>query len=126
MPALLIMDPSSTYFFICAHPFPWPPLLQAPQWKLARITAIFSLTGGMLSTSFGFSAYPKISAAMRVTAYRIPVDYTDEYLCIGKDSTLKCVRFFVKTLIYVFEDEYPRTPNEEDTKRLIAVNKAMG
>ena len=32
----------------------------------------------------GFSAYQKISAAMRVIAYGVPADYTDEYLCIGK------------------------------------------
>jgi hypothetical protein len=34
----------------------------------------------------GFSAYQKISATMRVIAYGIPADYTDEYLRIGKDA----------------------------------------
>jgi hypothetical protein len=38
---------------------------------------------------------------MRVTAYRIPADYTDEYLHIGKASTLNCVKLFAKTLICV-------------------------
>jgi hypothetical protein len=51
-----------------------------------------------------FSAHPKIFVAMRVTAYRIPADYTYEYLHIGKDSTLKYVRLFAKTLICVFAD----------------------
>ena len=30
----------------------------------------------------GFSAYQKISAAMRVIAYGVPADYADEYLRI--------------------------------------------
>jgi hypothetical protein len=37
--------------------------------------------------TMGFSAYQKISAAMRVLAYGIPADYMDEYLCIGEDTT---------------------------------------
>jgi hypothetical protein len=44
----------------------------------------------------GFSAYQKISAAMRVIAYGIPADYTDEYLRIGKDTTTHSVRRFAK------------------------------
>jgi hypothetical protein len=38
-----------------------------------------------------FSQYQKISAAMRVIAYGIPADYTDEYLRIGEDTTIKTV-----------------------------------
>ena len=37
--------------------------------------------------TMGFSPYQKISAAMRVLAYGIPADYTDEYLHIGQDTT---------------------------------------
>ena len=39
------------------------------------------------SGEMGFSPYQKISAAMRVLAYGIPADYTDEYLRIGQDTT---------------------------------------
>jgi hypothetical protein len=42
----------------------------------------------------GFSAYQKISAAMRVLAYGVPTDYTDEYLRIGEDTTTESVRRF--------------------------------
>ena len=34
----------------------------------------------------GFSSYQKILAAMRVIAYGVPADYTDEYLRIGEDT----------------------------------------
>nr|XP_051202576.1 uncharacterized protein LOC127316206 [Lolium perenne] len=40
----------------------------------------------------GFSSFQKISAAMRVIAYGIPADYTDEYLRIGEDTTTESVR----------------------------------
>jgi hypothetical protein len=47
----------------------------------------------------GFSGYQKISAAMRVLAYGIPADYTDEYLRIGQDTTTESVRRFAKLVI---------------------------
>ncbi|XP_071678283.1 uncharacterized protein [Lolium perenne] len=40
----------------------------------------------------GFSAFQKIFAAMRVIAYGIPADYTDEYLRIGENTTTESVR----------------------------------
>jgi hypothetical protein len=76
--------------------------------------------------TLGFSPYQKISAAMRVIAYGIPADYTDEYLCIGEDTTILLVRLFTKTIICVFGLEYLRSPNEEDTKKLMAMNEARG
>jgi hypothetical protein len=54
---------------------------------------------------------------MRVIAYGIPADYTDEYLRIGEDTTLLSVRMFTKTIIRVFGLKYLRSPNEEDTKK---------
>jgi hypothetical protein len=38
---------------------------------------------------------------MRVIAYGIPADYTDEYLRIGEDTTILSVRLFAKTIIRV-------------------------
>jgi hypothetical protein len=39
-----------------------------------------------IAGELGFSAYQKISAAMRVIAYGIPADYTDEYHRIGSQK----------------------------------------
>ena len=74
----------------------------------------------------GFSAYQKISAAMRVIAYGVPADYADEYLHIGEDTTIESVRRFAKVIIRVFGPEYFRTPNEDDTKKLMATNERRG
>jgi hypothetical protein len=63
----------------------------------------------------GFTPYQKISAAMRILAYGIATDYTDEYLQVGEDTSIKYVRLFAKTMIRVFGEKYLRAPNEEDT-----------
>jgi hypothetical protein len=63
---------------------------------------------------------------MWVFAYGIPVDYTDEYLCIGEDTTIKLVRLFAKTIIRIFGLEYLRSPNEEDTIKLMAMSEKRG
>ena len=74
----------------------------------------------------GFRAYQKISAAMRVIAYGVLADYADEYFRIGEDATIKCVRVSAKTIIQVFGPEYIRAPNEEDTKKLMAMKESRG
>jgi hypothetical protein len=43
---------------------------------------------------------------MRVIAYGIPADYTDEYLRIGKDTTTDSVRRFAKMVIRLYGDKY--------------------
>jgi hypothetical protein len=78
------------------------------------------------SGQWGFSAYQKISAAMRVLAYGVPADYTDEYLRIGVQTTTDSVRRFAKLVIRLYGDLYLRAPNEEDTKRLMEMNEKRG
>jgi hypothetical protein len=63
---------------------------------------------------------------MRVIAYGIPIYYTDEYLCIGEDTTIQSVWMFAKTVIRLFGPLYLQSPNEEDTKKLMAMNEKRG
>ena len=58
---------------------------------------------------------------MRVIRYGIPADYVDEYLRIGEDTTIESVRRFAKVIICVFGPEYLRAPNEDDTKKSMAL-----
>jgi hypothetical protein len=74
----------------------------------------------------GFSAHQKISAAMRVLAYGIPADYTDEYLSIGQSTTTEAVRKFSRMVIRLYGETYLRAPNEKDTKRLMEMNEKRG
>ena len=55
----------------------------------------------------GLRSYQKISTAMLMIAHAVPADYTDKYLRIGKDTTLKSVRIFAKVIIGLFDKEYP-------------------
>jgi hypothetical protein len=63
---------------------------------------------------------------MRVIAYGIPVDYTNEYLWIGEDTTIKLMRLSGKTTIRVFGPTYLCSLNKEDTIRLMAMNEKRG
>ena len=63
---------------------------------------------------------------MRVIEYVIPANYTNEYLRIGEDTMIECVRVFTKTLIQVFSPEYLRAPNEEYTKIVMVMNEERG
>ena len=51
-------------------------------------------------------------------AYGVPVGYSDEYIRVGEDTTIESVRRFAKVIIRVFDPEYLRAPNEEDTKKI--------
>ena len=73
-----------------------------------------------------FSSYKEISAAVRGIAYGIPAYYTNEYLRIGEDTTLKYVCIFYKVIIRLFGKEYLRVPDEEDTKGSMKQNEARG
>jgi hypothetical protein len=74
----------------------------------------------------GFSAYQKIPAFMRVIAYGISVDYTDEYLQIGEDKTTESVRRFAWMIIKLFGPKHLRAPTDDDTKRLMDANEKRG
>jgi hypothetical protein len=63
---------------------------------------------------------------MRVIAYSIAADHTDEYLRIGQDTTTESVRKFAKMVIRLYGDWYLRAPNEDDTKILMNMNEKRG
>jgi hypothetical protein len=54
----------------------------------------------------GFTANQNISAVMRIFAYDIPMDYADEYLRIGDDTTMKSVPWFCKVMIRLYGPKY--------------------
>ncbi|XP_021311806.1 uncharacterized protein LOC110433631 [Sorghum bicolor] len=74
----------------------------------------------------GLSSFQKITAAMRMLAYGVPADATDEYVRIGESTALESLRRFVRAVIEVFGDEYLRSPNEKDIARLLALGQFKG
>jgi tRNA G26 N,N-dimethylase Trm1 len=63
---------------------------------------------------------------MRIFAYGIPLDYLDEYLRIGEDTTMESVCHFCKVMMRVYGPTYLRAPYDEDTARLMAENEQRG
>ena len=71
----------------------------------------------------GLSALQKVTAAFRMLSYDAPADSLDECLQLGEATIIESMRRFVRAIVGVFGDEYLRSPNEEDTARLIAMNE---
>ena len=45
---------------------------------------------------------------------------------IAESSIIESLKRFVKAIVEVFEDEYLRSPNDNDTARLLALGKERG
>src|SRR6266498_1064162 len=74
----------------------------------------------------GLSCFQKVTAVFRMLTYGVPADAMDEYVRIGESTVLESLRRFIKAVIEVFEDEYLRSPNKNDTTRLFAIGEERG
>jgi len=69
----------------------------------------------------GLSCLQKVTAAFRMLTNGVAANATDEYVCIGESTAIESLRKFVKAIVEVFEDEYLRSPNQNDTARLLVI-----
>uniref|UniRef100_A0A2N9F6S0 DDE Tnp4 domain-containing protein n=1 Tax=Fagus sylvatica TaxID=28930 RepID=A0A2N9F6S0_FAGSY len=74
----------------------------------------------------GLSSLQKMTAALRMLAYGVAADSTDEYVRIGESTAIESLRKFVKAVVNIFSEEYLRSPNSNDIARLFAVNEKRG
>ena len=74
----------------------------------------------------GLSCLQKVTAAFRMLTNGVAANATDEYVCIGESTAIESLRKFVKAIVEVFEDEYLRSPNQNDTARLLAIGEERG
>jgi hypothetical protein len=56
----------------------------------------------------------------------VAADTTDEYVCIGESIAIESMRRLVIAVAEIFEDEYLRSPNENDIIRLLAIAEERG
>jgi hypothetical protein len=66
--------------------------------------------------TLGLSCLQKVTAAFKMLAYGVPANAS---------TTLQCLRRFVVVVVEVFDSEYLRLPNEQDTVRLLAVSESI-
>ena len=74
----------------------------------------------------GLSCHQEITAAIRQSAYGIAADALDEYVGLVESTAIENLRRYVKAIVEVFEHEYLRSPNENDTTRLLALGENRG
>ncbi|XP_073064188.1 uncharacterized protein [Primulina eburnea] len=74
----------------------------------------------------GLSPYQKITAAMRILAYGMAADSTDEYIKIGESTAIESLKRFCRAVVEVFGDWYLRSPNAEDIERILLIGKQRG
>ncbi|KAK3229014.1 hypothetical protein Dsin_000895 [Dipteronia sinensis] len=72
------------------------------------------------------SALQKITALFRMLAYGLPADATDEYIKIGKSTTIESLKRFCRAVVEIFADDYLRSPNTTDVTRLVRIGKDRG
>ena len=71
----------------------------------------------------GLSSLQKMTVALRILAYGVAADSTDEYVRIGESIAVESLKKFVKEVVNVFSEEYLKSPNSNDIARLVAVNE---
>ncbi|XP_073021858.1 uncharacterized protein [Primulina eburnea] len=74
----------------------------------------------------GLSPYQKITAAMRILAYGMAADSTDEYIKIRESTAIESLKRFCRAVVEVFGDWYLRSPNAEDIERILLIGKQRG
>jgi hypothetical protein len=76
--------------------------------------------------TLGLSCLQKVTVAFRTIANGVAADATDEYMRVGENTALECLRKFVVAIVEVFGPEYLRLPNEHDIARLLAIGESIG
>ena len=74
----------------------------------------------------GLSPLQKMTATLRMLAYRVAADFMDEYVRIAETTTITSMKKFVVAVIAIFSKEYLRLPNNEDIARLLAHGQNRG
>jgi hypothetical protein len=74
----------------------------------------------------GFTSLQKVASAMKQLAYGVTSDAFDEYLKMGQNTQLECLRKFCDALVSVYGAEYLRKPTVEDLEQLLEEGERLG
>ncbi|XP_073286159.1 uncharacterized protein [Primulina huaijiensis] len=69
------------------------------------------------------STIQKTTAALRILAYTLPADATDEYIKIGESTASQCMQRFCRAVVEVFAERYLRSPTANDVARLLYIGQ---
>jgi hypothetical protein len=74
----------------------------------------------------GLSSLQKYTAAVRMLAYGVAADATDEYVWLGASTADEALRHFCVAIRGCFESIFLRQPSQEDLEKQISINIACG
>ncbi|KAK4847971.1 hypothetical protein QYF36_007696 [Acer negundo] len=74
----------------------------------------------------GLSSLQKMTAAIRMLAYGVSAYSVDDYMRICESTAIESLNRFTKVVVAIFFDEYLRSPNNEDTVRLLVIGNQCG
>ena len=74
----------------------------------------------------GLSPLQKMIVALRMLAYRVTIDFMDEYVRIAENTAMMSLKKFVAAVVAIFLEEYLWSPNNEDIARLLAHSQNRG
>ncbi|XP_055586729.1 uncharacterized protein LOC129739346 [Uranotaenia lowii] len=74
----------------------------------------------------GLTALQKCTAAIRQLAYGMPSDAIDEYVRIAESTARQSMMEFCQTILDLYADQYLRSPNSADMKRLLETGASRG
>ena len=70
----------------------------------------------------GLSGLQKCTATMRILAYGIASDATDEYVRLASSTSMLALKRFVRAIRAIYERTYLRQPTKEDLEKQVAIN----
>ncbi|KAL8476227.1 hypothetical protein ACS0TY_028765 [Phlomoides rotata] len=53
----------------------------------------------------GLSTLQKVTTDVRILAYDVPADATDEYIKIGESTTIDCLKRFCRSIVEIFGEQ---------------------
>ncbi|XP_024007289.1 uncharacterized protein LOC112083492 [Eutrema salsugineum] len=74
----------------------------------------------------GLSSLQKGTAVLRMLAYGLPADATDEYVKIGESTALESMKIFCRAIVDIFSEQYLRSPTANDVARLLYIGEKRG
>ncbi len=74
----------------------------------------------------GLNGLQKCTAAMRILAYGIAFDATDEYERLTSSTSMLALKRFVRAIRAIYERTYFRQPIREDLEKQVAINTECG
>lgn len=74
----------------------------------------------------GLSSLQKCTSAIRMLAYGVAADATDEYCRLGESSSQEGLKRFVNVVRKCFKSEFLRQPSRVDVEKQMEINRKRG